>query len=60
MLDISFENELSSDAGSWVITLETENALQSLVDAIREPWEDLFCVAMTMTYSVSVALLCAF
>ena len=54
MLDICFEGEDSdSDAGKWQITMETEEAFQSLVDIIRKQWEELYCVAITITYTVS-------
>lgn len=48
-LRLSFFNEGSEEKVIWVIAMETTQGVKSLVDAIREPWENAFGVSLDVT-----------
>lgn len=42
-------SDANKDKAEWIISLETVKGVKSLVDAIRDPWEDEFGVSLDIT-----------
>ncbi len=45
-LRIHFLDEQTNEESSWHVTMETEDALLSLVNTIKAPWEEQFGVEL--------------
>lgn len=48
-LKLTFFNEELSQECSWYVVMETDKGVQSLVAAIREPWENEFGIELELS-----------
>ncbi|XP_070174710.1 serine/threonine-protein kinase 11-interacting protein-like isoform X2 [Littorina saxatilis] len=50
-LRITFFNETSGDETQWLVTMEAEKGVISLIEAVRGPWEEAFDVEMDVEFT---------
>ncbi|XP_065212364.1 serine/threonine-protein kinase 11-interacting protein isoform X2 [Planococcus citri] len=52
-LEFQFEDEIEKLDQSWEIKVNTLESGNKIIEAIREPWEDMFTVPLEVTYAAN-------